>query len=105
MSNTTPSFLVHNRDNVNAQLGRVRGLITMLGFLEYNGHVGRTSIILNKEENPSIVKIVEAKWKSRYFDDGRLYVFRKIKKRLGKYEKVPGLMEALTYDTKRIGKQ
>jgi len=30
---------------------------------------------------------------------------RKIRRRLGKYEKVPGLMETLTYDIKRIGKR
>ena len=100
-----PSFLVHNRDNVNGQLWRARGLITMWDFLEYKGRVGRTSIILNKEENPSIVKIVEAKWKSRYFDDGRLNMSGKIRRRLGKYEKVPGLLETLTYDPKKIGKQ
>jgi hypothetical protein len=29
----------------------------------------------------------------------------RIRKRLGKYERVPGLMETLTYDTKRIGKR
>ncbi len=46
-----------------------------------------------------------AKCHSRYFDDGRLYMSGNIRRRLGKYEKVPGLMETLTYDPKKIGKR
>jgi hypothetical protein len=41
----------------------------------------------------------------RYFDDGRLHISSKILRRLGKYNKVPGLMETLTYDPKKITKQ
>ena len=43
-----PSFLVLNKDNVNAQLHRARGLITMWDFLEYKGRIGMTNVIMNK---------------------------------------------------------
>ncbi len=100
-----PSFLVNKRDNVNAVFWRAKGLITMWDFLEHKGRIGRTNVILNRKDEPSILRIMPAKCRSRYFDDGRLYMCRKISKRLGKYEKVPGLMETLTYDPKKIGKQ
>lgn len=105
MSNNNPSFLVHNKDNVNDQLHRARGLITVWNFLEHKGRIGRTHVILNRKDEPSTLKVMPVKCRSRYFDDGRLYMSRKIRKRLSKYEKVPGLMETLTYDPKKIGKQ
>ena len=101
----SPSFLVLNKDNVNAQLHRARGLITMWDFLEYKGRIGMTQIILQRKGEYSTLKIMPAKCRSRYFDDGRLYMSRKVKERLGKYEKVPGLMETLTYNPKQISKQ
>jgi hypothetical protein len=104
-NNTTPSFLVPNNDNVNAQLYRVRGLITMWDFLEYKGRIGRTHVILSSKEDPSTLKVMPVKCRSRYFDDGRLHMSRKIRRRLGRYEKVPGLMETLTYDPKKISKR
>ena len=100
-----PSFLVLNKDNVNAQLHRAQGLITMWDFLVYKGRVGRTHVILNQIEDPSVLKIMPVSVRSRYFDDGRLYISRKIRRRLGKYEKVPGLMQTLTYDPKKISKR
>jgi len=100
-----PSFLVLNMDNVNAQLHRAKGLITMWDFLEYKGRVGRTHVIVNRKDEPSILKVIPTKCQSRYFDDGRLYISRKIMKRLGKYNRVPGLMETLTYDPKKISKE
>jgi len=77
----------------------------MWDFLAYKGRVGMTQIILQRKDEYSTLKIMPAKCRSRYFDDGRLYMSRNIGKRLGKYEKVPGLMETLTYDTKQISKQ
>ena len=100
-----PSFLVHNKDNVNARFWRARGLITMWDFLLYKGRIGITQIILQRKGEYSTLKIMPAKCRSRYFDDGRLYMSRKIRRRLGKYEKVPGLMETLTYDPKKMGKR
>ena len=41
-----PSFLVLNKDNVNARFLRARGLITMWDFLEYKGRIGRMHVIL-----------------------------------------------------------
>ncbi len=105
MATPSPSFLVHNKDNVNAQLYRVRGLITMWDFLEYKGRIGRTHVILSRRDEPSTLKVMPVKCRCRYFDDGRLHLSWKIKKRLGKFEKVPGLMETLTYDPKKIGKR
>jgi len=99
-----PSFLVHNKDNVNAAFWRARGLITMWDFLEYKGRIGRTKVILSKKNEPITLKVMPAKCRSRYFDDGRLYMSRKIQKRLGKYNRVPGLMETLTYDPKKVSK-
>ena len=104
-SNNTPSFLVLNKDNVNAQLHRARGLITVWDFLLYKGRIGRTNIIMNLIDDPLVVKIMPVSVRSRYFDDGRLNISRKIRRRLGKYEKVPGLMQTLTYDPKKIGKR
>ena len=92
-------------NNVNGQLYWAWNLKTLLDFLEYKGHIGMTNIILNKKDDTSVVKIMPVSCKSRYFDDGRLYMSRKIRKRLGKYEKVPGLMQTLTYDPKRVGKR
>jgi hypothetical protein len=104
-NNPSPSFLVLNKDNVNAQLHRAIGLITMWDFLEYKGRIGRTQVILNRIDAPSVLKFMPAQCRSRYFDAGRLYMSRKIRRRLGKYEKVPGLMMTLTYDPKKIGKR
>jgi hypothetical protein len=103
-NNTPPSFLVRNNDNVNAQLYRARGLIIMWDFLEYKGRIGRTHVIMSCRDEPSTLKVMPVKCRSRYFDDGRLHMSRKIRGRLGKFEKVPGLMMTLTYDPKKIGK-
>jgi len=74
-------------------------------FLDYKVRIGRTCVILSKKDEPSVVRIMPVSCKSRYFDDGRMHISRKIKRRLRKYGKVPGLMVTLTYDTKRIGKR
>jgi len=100
-----PSFLVLNNDNVNSQLYYAQGLITMWDFLLYKGRIGNTHVIPNQIDDPTVLKIMPVSVKSRYFDDGRLYMSRKIRRRLGKYEKVPGLMQTLTYDPKKIGKR
>jgi len=100
-----PSFLVRNKDNVNARLHRAQGLITMWDFLLYKGRIGNTHVILNQIDDPSVLKIMPVSARCRYFADGRLYMSRKIRRRLGKYENVPGLMQTLTYDPKKIGKR
>ncbi|MFC1861258.1 hypothetical protein ACFLYL_03155, partial [Chloroflexota bacterium] len=61
-------------------------------------------VILNHKTQLTVLKILPAKSRCRYFDEGRSYLSRKIRRRLGKYEKVPGLMQTLTYDPKRISK-
>ena len=104
-SPASPSFLVHNKDNVNGQLYWARNLKAVWDFLLYKGRIGRTNIVLNKKDNASVMKIMPASCKSRYFEDGRIYMSRKIRKRLKKYEKVPGLMLTVTYDPKKIGKK
>ena len=45
-----PSLLVLNMNNVNAQLHRARGLLTMWDFLEHKVRVGRTHIIVNRKK-------------------------------------------------------
>lgn len=102
---TPPYFLVRNKDNVNFSYSRAIGLITMWDFLVYKGRIGRTHVILNQIADLSVLKIMPVSARSRYFDDGRLYISRKIRRRLGKYEKVPGLMQTLTYDPKKISKR
>ncbi|MGB5925205.1 MAG: hypothetical protein WBH01_03830 [Dehalococcoidia bacterium] len=104
-SPASPSFLVHNKDNVNARLWRARSLLALWDFEVYKGRIGRTHVILRNRGEPSVVKVMPTSCRSRYFDDGRLYMSRRIRRRLGRYNKVPGLMETLTYDTKRIGKR
>ncbi len=100
-----PSFLVHNIDNVNCRYSLAKGLITMWDFLEHKVRIGKTNILLNHKKNISLLKIVPASCKSRYFDDGRWNISRKIIKRLGRFNKVKGLMVTLTFDPKRIGKR
>ncbi|MFC2063075.1 hypothetical protein ACFLS8_03945 [Chloroflexota bacterium] len=101
---SSPSFLVRNSINVNAQLHNARGLLTMWYFMDYKVRVGMTNIILNRKDDPSVMKIIQSKWKSRYFNEGRRSISSKIKRRIGKYYHVPGLMETLTYDPKKISK-
>jgi hypothetical protein len=100
-----PSFLVNNKDNVNAQIRRARGLLAMWDYLEYKGRIGRQHVILKQIADESVIRIMPVSCRSRYFDNGRLYMSRKIRRRLGKYDKVAGLMETLTYDPKKIGKR
>jgi len=100
-----PSFLVHNMDNVNAQLYWARNLVTLWDFKEYKRHIGRTNVVMNRKDDQSVMKIMPASCRSRYFEDGRIHMSRKIRRRLGKYEKVPGLMQTLTYDPKRVSKR
>ena len=91
-------------DNVNSQNQRALELLTSWNFLERKRRIGRTNIVLSRIDEPSTLMIMPASCHSRYFDDGRLNMSRKIKKRLGKYNKVPGLMETLTYAPKIISK-
>ena len=101
----SPSFLVHNKNNVNAQLYWAWNLRALWDLMLLKERIGRTNIVLNKKDDASIMKIMPAKCRSRYFEDGRIYMSRKIRKRLGRYENVPGLMQTLTYDPKRIEKR
>lgn len=102
---SSPSFLVRNSDNVNAQLHRAKGLLTMWDFLEVKRRIGTTTILLSRKENPMEIAIIPAKNRSRYFAEGRLSMSYRLRKRLGKFEKVPGLMQTLTYNPKKISKQ
>jgi len=101
---STPPFLVLNNNNVNDLFYYAKGLSAMWDFLEYKGRIGRTKIILQRKDDYKCMKIMPATIKSRYFDDGRLNIAYKIIKRLGKHKKVPGLMQTLTYDPKKIRK-
>ena len=92
-------------NNVNGQFYWAHSLLALWDFLEYKGRIGRTHVILHKKDEASVVKVMPASCKSRYFDDGRLYMSRRLRRRLSRYEKVPGLMVTLTYDIKRIGKR
>ena len=65
-SPTYPSFLVHNKDNVNAQLSRVKSLLALWDFEVYKGRIGRTNIILSKRSEPSVLKIMPTSCRSRY---------------------------------------
>jgi len=61
-----PSFLVLNKDNVNAELWRVWSLLALWDFLEYKGRIGRTNVILSKIGEPSVLKIMPTSCRSRY---------------------------------------
>jgi hypothetical protein len=61
---STPSFLAHNNDNVNSQLWRAKGLLTMWDFLEHKGRIGRTNILLKKKDDFKSLKIMPASCKS-----------------------------------------
>ena len=60
-----PSFLVHNKDNVNARFWRARGLITMWDFLEYKGRIGMTHVILQERKIPISLIIMPVSARSR----------------------------------------
>jgi hypothetical protein len=92
-------------NNVNGKLYWAHCLRALWDFEVYKGRIGRTHVILNKKDETSVLRIMPTSCRSRYFDDGRLYMSRKIRRRLGRYERVPGLMETLTYDPKKIGKR
>lgn len=100
-----PSFLVYKKDNVNASMYFVEGLLGYWDFLEYKGRIGRTKILLRRKDDFQALKIMPATIKSRYFDDGRRTMAYKIIDRFGRYKRVPGLMQTLTYDPKKIGKR
>jgi hypothetical protein len=100
-----PSFLVQDISNVNSQIWRAKGLLTMWDFLEHKGRIKRINVVLQRLDAPKKLMIVQAKDKSRYFDEGRSLMSWRIKKRLGRFQSVPGLMETLTYDPKKTGKQ
>jgi len=92
-------------DNVNAQLWRMESLLAMWEFVGYKGRIGRTHVVLNRRDEGSVLKIMPAKCRSRYFNEGRWHMARKMRERLGRYEKRPGLMQTLTYDPKKVGKR
>jgi hypothetical protein len=104
-SSSSPSFLVLSKDNVNAYLWRASGLLVKWDFLEHKGRIGTTQVVLSSVQDPEVVRIMAASCRSRYFDEGRLRIARGIRRRLGKYDKVPGLMQTLTYDPKSISKR
>lgn len=101
----SPSFLVNNMNNVNSQLHRAQGLLMMWDFLEYKGRIGITNIICNKKDDLHTLKLMPASCHSRYFNEGRWHISKGIRKRLGKYNNVPGLMVTLTYDPKKTSKR
>ena len=70
----SPSFLVHNMHNVNAELWRAWSLLPLWDFEVYKGRISRTHVILRNRGEPSLVKIMPTSCRSRYFDDGRLYI-------------------------------
>ena len=70
----SPSFLVHNKNNVNAQLYRAESLLAMWDFLEYKGRIGRTHVVLSKRDEPSVLRTMPAGCRNSYFTDGRLYI-------------------------------
>ncbi|MEQ4488556.1 MAG: hypothetical protein AAC993_06990 [Dehalococcoides mccartyi] len=100
-----PSLLVHNNVNVNAQLYRSKGLLTYWDFMLHKVRVGNTVVVLQNKSDHTQLKLMPSTAQSRYFQDGRLNISRKIKRRLGKFNNVKGLMETLTYDPKKISKQ
>jgi hypothetical protein len=100
-----PSFLVNDTDNVNAENRRVIDLLTMWEYLVRKGRTGKKFILLINNADIRKIRIMPAKCRSRYFREGRFHISSEIKKRLGRYEKVPGLMETLTYDPKIISRE
>lgn len=101
---TPPSFLVPIKDNVHVSYLAVTSLLTMWDFLIYKERASKINVLFNKKNDPSVLKVMSNKDRCRYFEEGRSYISWKIKKRLGKYERVPGLMETLTYDPNKIKK-
>jgi len=102
---TSPLFLVENEDNVNCEYPEAEDLLTMWDYLVYKGRIGKTQVVIRKKSEIKTLKIIPASMRCRYFEEGRKSISSKIRKRLGKYEKVPGLMQTLTYDPKKVSKK
>ncbi len=92
-------------NNVNGQLYWAQCLRALWDFEVYKRRIGRTNVVLNRRDEPAVLKIMPTSCKSRYFEDGQIHMSRKIGKRLSQYGKVPGLMVTVTYDPKKIGKR
>lgn len=73
-SPASPSFLVHNMNNVNAELYWAQSLLALWDFLEYKGRIGRTHVVLSKRDEPSALRIMPAGCRNSYSTDGRLYI-------------------------------
>ena len=70
----SPSFLLNNMDNVNGRLYWAQSLLAVWHFKVYKGRIGRTHVILNKRDEPSVLKIMPAACGNRCFNHGRLYI-------------------------------
>jgi len=95
-----PSVLVSIRNNVNA-CDQDRILDDFQGYLD---RVKNTQVIL-KHKRATRFKVISGVYKSRYFEQGRIRIKKKIFARLGHWAYVPGVLLTLTFDTKRIGLQ
>ncbi len=92
-------------DNVNAVGSKAGELLAVWDFLEHKRRVGMTQVLFNRKDNRGAILIIGAQRRSRYFEEGKLYSAWKIEKRLGRFNRVLGLMETVTYDPKTISQR
>lgn len=74
-------------------------------FLAYKEMVSRQVVVLKHKERERLLKLVKPQWKSRYFPEGRAHMKRRIRRKLGKWGQMRGVLVTLTYDVKRISKR
>jgi len=74
-------------------------------FLAQRKRLERKHIRMSDKEDPMTAIVMREKDRSRYFEEGRLCLSRKILERLGESAAVPGLLGTLTYDPKRMDRR
>jgi hypothetical protein len=109
----SPNKLVNNAANVLQSFKGTSGLISVSGiifdFQAYRDKLADTNSILQKTELDRMtgqlkdtLMAISRKSNSRYFDEGRRKIKRKLIKRLGKAWNTSAVMVTLTYDPKRF---
>ena len=73
-------------------------------YLEYKAELDSKVVVIQHLSDIDRIKVVKPAYRSRYFPEGREYISRKMRRRIGKYENVDGVMLTLTFDPSLISK-
>ena len=92
------------KNNVAASLEPFLLYALVGAFREFKERQAKQVVVLQGKENAEEVALIKPTWSSRYFEDGRKRIKRKIRKRLGHRQSMRGVLLTLTYDPKKISK-